>query len=118
MARIAMAVALTLALVSPGAAQNFAPQPPPPPRPGGPAATICSTDWGWCPIQTVVLPGGGCYCFVPPSTWLAVRAGSDDWCRSPYQSVVPTASSAWRWRGRSDRAVRNGGRRRHGSTVG
>jgi len=74
MARIAMAVALMLALVSPGAAQNFAPQPPPAPRPGGPAATICSTDWGWCPIQTVVLPGGGCYCFVPPSTWLAGSA--------------------------------------------
>ncbi|HEY2995280.1 MAG TPA: hypothetical protein VGM22_20895 [Methylomirabilota bacterium] len=74
MARIAMAVALMLALVSPAAAQNFAPQPPPPARPGGPAATICSTEWGWCPIQTVVLPGGGCYCFVPPSTWLAGSA--------------------------------------------
>ena len=75
MPRIAMALALVLALVAPGTAQNFAPPPlPPTPRPGGPVATICSTDWGWCPIQTVVTAGGGCFCFVPPSTWLAGSA--------------------------------------------
>jgi hypothetical protein len=74
MRRLAMALALVLALGSLAAAQNFAPQPPPPPRPGGPAATICSTDWGWCPIQTVATAGGGCYCFVPPGTWLAGSA--------------------------------------------
>ena len=64
-----LALALLLA-AAPVLAQNFAPQPAPPPKAGGPAATICSTDWGWCPVQTVVTPGGACWCFVPPSTWL------------------------------------------------
>ena len=71
MRRVVTALAFVLALASLAAAQNFAPQPPPPPRPpAGPAATICSTDYGWCPVQTVVTPGGTCFCFVPPSTWL------------------------------------------------
>jgi hypothetical protein len=64
-----VAAVLTLALATPAVAQNFAP-PPPLARPGAPAATICSTDWGWCPIQVIATPGGGCYCFVPPGTWL------------------------------------------------
>lgn len=64
-------MALALVTAGPAAAQNFAPQPPPPrPRFGGPQANICSTDWGWCPIQVVALAGARCYCFVPPSTWL------------------------------------------------
>ena len=68
---ICIAVVLALGAASPAAAQNFAPPPPPAPRaPGAPAATICSTDRGWCPVQTVVTPGGFCYCFVPPATWL------------------------------------------------
>ena len=71
MCRLLMAVLLLLAAASLAGAQNFAPQPPPPPkRPAGPAATICSTDYGWCPIQIVVTPGGACYCFVPPNSWL------------------------------------------------
>ena len=73
MRRLATTVALLVAIVLvPGAgAQNFAPAPPPlPKRPAGPAATICSTDWGWCPIRIVATAGGVCYCFVPPSTWL------------------------------------------------
>ena len=61
---------LALAVATPVLAQNFAPQPPPVVRPGSPAATICSTDYGWCPIQTVTTGGGFCYCFVPPNTWL------------------------------------------------
>jgi hypothetical protein len=74
MRRVVMAVALVLAVSTLATAQNFAPQPPPVPRPAGPQATICSTDWGWCPLQAVASPGGGCYCFVPPSTWLAGSA--------------------------------------------
>jgi hypothetical protein len=74
MRRIVMAVVLLLVSASLAGAQNFAPQPPAPRRPAGPAATICSTDYGWCPIQTVVTAGGGCFCFVPPSTWLAGSA--------------------------------------------
>ena len=76
MRRVAITLGLLVAVLAPGAgAQNFAPAPPvPPKRAGGPAATICSTDWGWCPVQTVVTPGGACYCFVPPSTWLAGSA--------------------------------------------
>ena len=75
MRRLALAVLLLLAAAPLAGAQNFAPQPPPPPRaPAGPAATICSTDYGWCPIQTVVTPGGTCYCFVPPKTWLTGSA--------------------------------------------
>jgi hypothetical protein len=71
MRRLAMALVLLLLAASLAGAQNFAPAPPPgPPRPAGPAATICSTDYGWCPIQIVATPGGTCYCFVPPSTWL------------------------------------------------
>ena len=65
-----IAAVLVLLAAAPAPAQNFAPQPPPRPRPGTPVATICSTEWGWCPVQTVVTPGGFCYCFVPPSTWL------------------------------------------------
>ncbi|PYM19737.1 MAG: hypothetical protein DMD78_23745 [Candidatus Rokuibacteriota bacterium] len=74
MRALAMACLLVLAVVPLAGAQNFAPQPPPPPRVGAPAATICSTDWGWCPLQTLAAPGGGCYCFVPPRTWLAGSA--------------------------------------------
>jgi hypothetical protein len=71
MRRLVAVLALVLALGSAALAQNFAPPPAAaPPRPAGPAATICSTDWGWCPLQAVAPPGGGCYCYVPPSTWL------------------------------------------------
>lgn len=70
MLRALLAVVLALAAAGPAAAQNFAPQPPPVARPGAPAATICSTDWGWCPIRSVALAGGFCHCFVPPATWL------------------------------------------------
>jgi hypothetical protein len=71
MRRAVIAVALSLAVVAPALAQNFAPaQPPAIARPGASVATICSTDYGWCPIQGVVLPGGHCHCFVPPNTWL------------------------------------------------
>lgn len=62
-----------LVLLAPAAsalAQNFAPPPPSAARPGAPAATICSTDYGWCPLQAVAMGGGVCYCFVPPGTWL------------------------------------------------
>jgi hypothetical protein len=69
--RLLAAAVLVIGVVVPAAAQNFAPQPPPQkPRFAAPQANICSTDWGWCPIQTVALAGGQCYCFVPPSTWL------------------------------------------------
>jgi hypothetical protein len=70
MRRLPVAIALVLLAASAALAQNFAPPVAPPPRPGAPAATICSTDWGWCPVQTVVTPGGFCWCYVPPSTWL------------------------------------------------
>jgi hypothetical protein len=70
MVRVLFAAVLAIVIATPVMAQNFAPQPPPVVRPGAPAATICSTDYGWCPIQTVTLGGGFCYCFVPPSTWL------------------------------------------------
>src|SRR5687767_4093438 len=72
MLRALIVAVLALAVAPPAFAQNFAPRATPPPRAsaGGPQATICSTDWGWCPAHTVVTPGGFCYCFVPPSTWL------------------------------------------------
>jgi hypothetical protein len=71
MARALIAALLSLAATAPAGAQNFGPPPPPlVARPPGPQATICSTDYGWCPIQTVAVPGSGCYCFVPPGTWL------------------------------------------------
>jgi len=75
MLRALVAALLLLLGASPALAQNFAPQPPPPvKRPGPPAATICSTDYGWCPIQTVTTGGGFCYCFVPPGTWISGSA--------------------------------------------
>jgi hypothetical protein len=41
---------------------------------GGAPATICSTDYGWCPLQyAATMPGGFCYCFYPPRTWLPGR---------------------------------------------
>jgi hypothetical protein len=68
MLRLLFGLALALAAVAPAEAQNFAPRPPPPRAPAGaPAATICSTDWGWCPMQAVATPGGFCFCFVPPN---------------------------------------------------
>jgi hypothetical protein len=71
MRRALIAAVLVLAAAAPALAQNFAPQPPPRAAArGGPQATICSTDYGWCPAHTVVTPGGFCYCFVPPNTWL------------------------------------------------
>jgi hypothetical protein len=73
MLRALIVVVLALAPAAVGA-QNFAPRPPPVVRPGAPPATICSTDYGWCPIQAVVTPGGSCYCFVPPSTWVSGSA--------------------------------------------
>jgi hypothetical protein len=72
MLAVLLAAALALA-AAPAHAQNFAPQPPAPPSnpaASGPVATICSTDWGWCPLQRVVTPGGHCTCFVPPNTRL------------------------------------------------
>src|ERR1044072_1904401 len=71
MVRVIFAAVLALVIASPVMAQNFAPPPPAAVvRPGAPAATICSTDYGWCPIQAVAPPGASCYCVVPPSTWL------------------------------------------------
>ena len=70
MRRVSAVLALLLLAGAPALAQNFAPPPPVRARPGGPVATICSTDWGWCPVQAVVVPGGACWCFVPPLTWL------------------------------------------------
>jgi hypothetical protein len=84
MARALIAALLALALASPALAQNFAPRPPPVAAgPGAPQATICSTDYGWCPIQTVAVAGGRCHCFVPPATWLPGLARY--W---PYQGPV------------------------------
>ena len=74
MRRLVIALAVVLALSTLATAQNFAPPPPAAPRPAGPQATICSTEWGWCPLQIVATPGGGCYCFVPPATWLTGSA--------------------------------------------
>jgi hypothetical protein len=73
MPRWLIALALALAVAAPARAQNFAPQPPPPPpnpAVAGPAANICSTQWGWCPIRQVATPGGYGTCVVPPSTTL------------------------------------------------
>ena len=70
MPRVLVAALLLLLGASPALAQNFAPRPPPVVRPGSPQATICSTDYGWCPIQNVTTGGGFCYCFVPPATWI------------------------------------------------
>jgi|SRR6185503_12562570 hypothetical protein len=70
MLRVVFAAVLAVVVATRVMAQNFAPQPPPVVRPGAPSATICSTDYGWCPIQAVAPAGGFCYCFVPPSTWL------------------------------------------------
>ncbi|HEX9819174.1 MAG TPA: hypothetical protein VGD07_06130 [Methylomirabilota bacterium] len=72
MLRLLTAAILVLATATSTVAQNFAPAPAPPPPRGmaAPPATICSTEWGWCPVQTVVTPGGFCSCVVPPSTWL------------------------------------------------
>ena len=76
-----MAVAVVLAIVSVPTAENFAAPPAAPPS--SPPATICSTDWGWCPLQVVMPAGGACYCFVPPGTWLPGSARY--W---PYQGPV------------------------------
>jgi len=83
MVRAVFTATLALLAVAPASAQNFAPPPPPVARPTAPAATICSTDYGWCPIQTVTLGGGQCYCFVPPNTWL--RGLARYW---PYEGPV------------------------------
>ena len=71
---LAIVVGLLVALAAPAQAQNFAPAPPPVQKPGAAQATICSTEHGWCPLQVVATPGGMCYCFVPPNTWLAGSA--------------------------------------------
>ncbi|HEU4368531.1 MAG TPA: hypothetical protein VFV05_09940 [Methylomirabilota bacterium] len=84
MARLLIAAVLALAVATPALAQNFAPRPPPaPPRASSAMATICNTEWGWCPVQTIVAPGGSCYCFVPPATWLPGSARY-----FPYQGPV------------------------------
>lgn len=70
MRRALIGALLMLTAAAPARAQNFAPPPPPVARPGAPLATICSTDYGWCPIQAMMAPGVSCYCFVPPNTWL------------------------------------------------
>ena len=70
MVRALITALLSLAAASPVVAQNFAPAPPSVPRPSAAPATICSTDYGWCPIQAIAAAGGSCYCFVPPNTWL------------------------------------------------
>ena len=75
MVRAILAAVLGLAITSPALAQNFAPPPPPVARPGAPAATICSTDYGWCPIQYAATSRGGyCACFYPPNNnWILGR---------------------------------------------
>jgi hypothetical protein len=83
MHRLLVAAVLTLAVATPAMSQNFAPQPPPVLRPGAPTATICSTDYGWCPLKAVAAPGGVCHCFVPPGTWL--RGLARYW---PYEGPV------------------------------
>ena len=75
MRAIVTVLLLVVAAAGPATAQNYAPAPPPAPvAPRAAPATICSTDWGWCPVQGLVTPGAGCYCFVPPATWLAGAA--------------------------------------------
>ena len=71
----ALGLAIALASVVPASSQNFAPPPPPPPpspfKSGAPA-TICSTDYGWCPIQYAATQMNSpfCYCFSPPGSWV------------------------------------------------
>ena len=71
----ALALAIALATVVPASSQNFAPAPPPPapsPFKSGAPATICSTDYGWCPIQyaATAMNSPFCYCFSPPGSWV------------------------------------------------
>jgi len=74
----ALALAIAFATVAPASSQNFAPPPPPPPpspyKSAAPA-TICSTDYGWCPIQYAATSRGGyCACFYPPNNnWILGR---------------------------------------------
>jgi hypothetical protein len=78
---VALGLAIVLGLAVPASTQNFAPPPPPPPAPTlpsastGPPATICSTDYGWCPIQYAATSRGGyCACFYPPNNnWILGR---------------------------------------------
>src|SRR4029453_14030661 len=101
---VALGLAIVLGIAVPASPQNFAPPPPPPPAPTlpsastGPPATICSTDYGWGPLQypapprgpppTICSPdygwgpiqyaatsrGGHCACFYPPNNnWILGR---------------------------------------------
>jgi|SRR5678815_1802504 hypothetical protein len=78
---VALGLAIVLGVAAPASTQNFAPPPPPPPAPTlpsattGPPATICSTDYGWCPIQYAATSRGGyCACFYPPNNnWILGR---------------------------------------------
>ena len=76
---VALGLAILLGGAVPASTQNFAPAPPPPPPPAFPSPappTICSTDYGWCPLQYAATAAGGyCACFWPPTnTWLPGRA--------------------------------------------
>ncbi len=78
---VALLVVAGVAGASAARAQNFAPPPPPPPA--SPTANICNTQWGWCPIAPVLMPGTPCQCFVPPAT--ALPGVANYW---PYQGPV------------------------------
>jgi hypothetical protein len=68
MLRVASLVVLlaTALAAGPARAQNFAPAPAPPRA--SPVANICNTQWGWCPLGSVLMPGTPCQCVVPPGS--------------------------------------------------
>jgi hypothetical protein len=71
---VALGLAIVLGLAVAASTQNFAPPPPPPPAPTlpsastGPPATICSTDYGWCPIQYAATSRGRYWPYDPANT--------------------------------------------------
>jgi len=85
-----LGLAILLGVAVPASTQSFAPQPPPvPPKGDAAPPTICSTDYGWCPIQYAATAAGGyCACFYPPNnTWITGRArywAFDPATASPY----------------------------------
>jgi hypothetical protein len=86
MLRVAtLVVVLAAALAAgPAGAQNFAPAPA---RPrASPTANICNTEWGWCPLGAVLMPGTPCRCVTRPESALA-------------GTVLPGFASYWPYEG-------------------
>jgi hypothetical protein len=62
-----------------------------------PQATICSTQWGWCPLPlpTTLLPGTPCSCAVPGQGYLGGVARFFNYWAYTGRPVSPYLNPHW-----------------------